>query len=102
MTEQSVVLQFATNHLSTFLFTNLLLPSMLQVKEARKRGINTASETCIISPVRFSDINQDLGKGVLKNEQPRQGLPEDLLRNDGGYESLMDKVRLQIHCSVFA
>jgi NAD(P)-dependent dehydrogenase (short-subunit alcohol dehydrogenase family) len=53
----------------------------------RKIVINTASEAHIVSPVRFSDINQDLGNEVPKDEQPRRGLPEGKLKNDGSYES---------------
>ncbi|KAF8851136.1 NAD(P)-binding protein [Acephala macrosclerotiorum] len=87
LTKEGVELQFATNYLGPFLFTNLLLPSMLQAKTGRKRVINTASEAHVISPVRFSDINQDRGKNVPRDEQPRRGLPEGILRNDGGYES---------------
>lgn len=89
LTEQGVELQFATNHLGPFLFTNLLLLSMLRdVKNnGRKRVINTASEAHVISPVRFSDINQDLGKDAPKDEQPRRNLPEGMLKNDGSYES---------------
>ncbi|CZR60003.1 related to short-chain dehydrogenase [Phialocephala subalpina] len=87
LTAEGVELQFATNHLGPFLFTNLLLPSMLQAKNGRKRVVNTASEAHVISPVRFSDINQHRGKNVSKDEQPRRGLPEGILRNDGSYES---------------
>ncbi|KUJ11768.1 NAD(P)-binding protein [Mollisia scopiformis] len=87
LTETGVELQFATNHIGPFLFTNLLLPSMLQAKGRKRRVVNTASEAHVISPVRFSDINQEPGKVVPKDEQPRRGLPEGMLKNDGTYES---------------
>lgn len=92
LTEQGVELQFATNHLGPFLFTNLLLPSMLEDAKrtgGKKRVINTASEGHIISPVRFSDVNQELGNEIPRDEQPRRGLPEGMLKTDGSYEPII-------------
>lgn len=89
ITEQGVELQFSTNHLGPFLFTNLLLPSMLQdaaKNNKKKRIINTASEAHIVSPVRFSDINQEHGNEIPKDELPRQSLPKGMLKNDGTYD----------------
>jgi NAD(P)-dependent dehydrogenase (short-subunit alcohol dehydrogenase family) len=84
-TERGVEMQFATNHIGPFLLTNLLLPFILKGGDA-KRVVNTSSEAHRISPVRFSDINQDPGKVVEQEDMPRRGLPEGVLRGKGGYE----------------
>lgn len=84
-TEKGVEMQFAINHLGSFLLTNLLLPVILRGGDA-KRVVNTSSEAHRISPVRFSDINQDLGKIVEQEDMPRRGLPKGILRGRGGYE----------------
>jgi NAD(P)-dependent dehydrogenase (short-subunit alcohol dehydrogenase family) len=85
-TEKGVEMQFATNHLGPFLLTNLLLPVILRGGDA-KRIVNTSSEAHRISPVRFSDINQEPGKVVEQEDMPRRGLPKGVLRGkEGGYE----------------
>jgi hypothetical protein len=48
--------------------------------------VNTSSEAHRISPVRFSDIGQDPEKKVAKDEEPRRGMTEGVLRGNGGYE----------------
>lgn len=55
LTKEGVEMQFATNHLGPFLFTNLLLPFMNVGKGGRV--VNTSSEAHRISPVRFSDVS---------------------------------------------
>jgi NAD(P)-dependent dehydrogenase (short-subunit alcohol dehydrogenase family) len=84
-TEKGVEMQFATNHLGPFLLTNLLLPVILRGGDA-KRIVNTSSEAHRISPVRFSDINQEPGKVIEQEDMPRRGLPKGMLRGKGGYE----------------
>jgi len=84
-TEKGVEMQFATNHLGPLLLTNLLLPVILRGGDA-KRIVNTSSEAHRISPVRFSDINQEPGKVVEQEDMPRRGLPKGMLRGRGGYE----------------
>ncbi|RDL35158.1 uncharacterized protein BP5553_07089 [Venustampulla echinocandica] len=84
-----VEMQFATNHLGPFLFTNLLLPLILRgdlVPSGMKRIVNTSSEAHRISPIRFSDINLEAGKQVPDEEMPRKNLPEGVLRGGGAYE----------------
>ena len=88
---EGVELQFATNHLGPFLFTNLLLPLFFTTRPehhspSRKRIVNTSSEAHRISPVRFSDINQVPGAAVEEEDKPRRGLPKGILREDGRYE----------------
>lgn len=99
-------MQFATNHLGPFLFTNLILPlistssssneqdeDIQVICEFQKRIINTSSEAHRISPIRFSDYNLSLSSSAQdllqlpEDERPRQNLPPGILRNDGGYES---------------
>lgn len=78
-----VELQFATNHLGPFLFTNLLLPHLA----VGARVVMTSSEAHRISPVRFGDLGQlKGGEEVLEGERPRRGLPVGVLRGRGGYE----------------
>lgn len=90
LSPEGIELQFATNHIGPFLLTNLLLPLLVSSKNTtgQKRIVVTSSEAHRISPIRFSDINLTLPISQLpKDEQPRRGLPEGILKNDGGYES---------------
>jgi NAD(P)-dependent dehydrogenase (short-subunit alcohol dehydrogenase family) len=89
LSKQNIELQFATNYLGPWLLTNLLLPSMLTSNTSptpQRRIVNTSSEAHRISPIRFSDINQTPGQKVVKDEEPRRGLPEKILRGGGQYE----------------
>ncbi|TVY34838.1 Short-chain dehydrogenase-like protein [Lachnellula subtilissima] len=81
---EGIELQFATNHLGPFLFTNLLLPLLA----SGGRVVNTSSEAHRISPVRFSDLGQDPEKKEMlpPDEEPRRGMGEGILRGMGGYE----------------
>lgn len=84
LTEDGTELQFGTNHVGPFLLTNLLLPLLARSKDGRV--VITSSESHRISPIRFSDFNMEPGKQVPGDEEPRRGLPEGILRGDGGYE----------------
>ncbi|PVH85520.1 NAD(P)-binding protein [Cadophora sp. DSE1049] len=100
LTAEGYELQFATNHLGGFLLTSLLLPLMLKPDftptsisspsqthpSPQKRIINTTSEAHRISPIRFSDLHQTPGAQVPREEKPRRGMPEGVLRGGGGYE----------------
>jgi NAD(P)-dependent dehydrogenase (short-subunit alcohol dehydrogenase family) len=88
LSKEGIELQFATNHLGPFLLTNLLLPLFFQPEHSpvRKRIVNTSSDAHRISPVRFSDINQEPGVKVEEEDKPRRGLPKGMLREDGRYE----------------
>ncbi len=93
LTEEGIELQFGTNHVGPFLFTNLLLPFLISssspassTSKVQKRIIMTSSEAHRISPVRFSDYNLEPGKKVEKEDEPRRGLPKGVLRGGGVYE----------------
>ena len=85
LTPEGIELQFGTNHVGPFLLTNLLLPLLLRNRKGA-RIVNTSSEAHRISPVRFGDYNQEPGAKVETEDEPRRGLPEGILRGDGGYE----------------
>ena len=57
LTAEGIELQFGTNHLGPFLFTNLLMPLLLGKGMGKEEGrvVMTSSEAHRISPVRFSD-----------------------------------------------
>jgi NAD(P)-dependent dehydrogenase (short-subunit alcohol dehydrogenase family) len=84
LTPEGIELQFGTNHVGPFLLTNLLMPLLLRSKGARI--VMTSSEALRISPVRFSDYNLEPGRKVEREDEPRRGLPEGILKGDGGYE----------------
>jgi NAD(P)-dependent dehydrogenase (short-subunit alcohol dehydrogenase family) len=93
--EEGIELQFGTNHVGPFLFTNLLLPLLLSPSSSssassagkgQKRIVMTSSEAHRISPVRFSDYNLEPGQKVKKEDEPRRGLPKGVLRGGGAYE----------------
>lgn len=56
-----IEMQFATNHVGHFLFTNLILPKILAAAETSPPGstriINLSSRAVMYGPVRFSDWN---------------------------------------------
>lgn len=85
LTAEGIELQFGTNHVGPFLLTNLLLPLLLRNPNGA-RIVDTSSEAHRISPVRFSDYNQTPGAKVEKEDEPRRGLPEGILRGGGRYE----------------
>jgi NAD(P)-dependent dehydrogenase (short-subunit alcohol dehydrogenase family) len=73
-TAEGIELQFGTNHIGHFLFTNLLLEKMgLEVGSSQGVGptriINVTSAGHRLSPFRFHDYNID-GKPVPDEEQP--------------------------------
>ncbi|OAP65299.1 hypothetical protein AYL99_01271 [Fonsecaea erecta] len=76
LSPEGIELQFATNHIGHFLFTNLLMPKILAAAQSsptagRTRIVNVSSRGVAYSPVRFSDINFDKEMGSLpEDEQP--------------------------------
>ncbi|KAL2005368.1 hypothetical protein VTN00DRAFT_2579 [Thermoascus crustaceus] len=80
-TEENIELQFGTNHIGHFLFTNLLLD---KIKNAAKNSTSVPGSTRIInvtsaghrlSPIRFHDYNVTGEVEIPPEEQPPAGLP---------------------------
>lgn len=87
-TEEGIEIQFGTNHIGHFLFTNLLMP---QLKNAAKvsgpglaRIVNATSAGHRLSPIRFHDYNFE-GKEVPIDERPPEGLPPMFSPSAEGY-----------------
>jgi NAD(P)-dependent dehydrogenase (short-subunit alcohol dehydrogenase family) len=73
LSEEGVEMQFATNYLGHFLFTNLLMGKMVSSAAHGPRGqtriVNITSAGHVLAPVRFSDYNYE-GRPVPPEEQP--------------------------------
>jgi len=59
-TEEGIELQFGSNHIGHFLFTNLIVPKIMASRSPRI--INVSSDGHRLSPVRFNDWNFQDGK----------------------------------------
>jgi NAD(P)-dependent dehydrogenase (short-subunit alcohol dehydrogenase family) len=61
VSEDGIEMQFATNHIGHFLFTNLILSKMIASASGSAKGttriVNVSSRGVRFSPVRFSDLN---------------------------------------------
>ncbi len=67
LTDEGFELTFVTNHLSGFLLTKMLLPSLLKKAEsAEARVVFTSSLGHKNSPLDFDDLNMDKDYGTLK------------------------------------
>ena len=76
LNEDGIEMQFATNHIGHFLFTNLILPKLVKAAETKSKGatrvINVSSSSPLSAGVRFSDINFDKVNNTLPaDEQPQ-------------------------------
>ncbi|KAJ5151077.1 Short-chain dehydrogenase [Penicillium canariense] len=87
-TEEGIEIQFGTNHIGHFLFTNLLMD---QLKNAAKssgigstRIVNVTSAGHRLSPLRFHDYNFE-GKDVPLDERPPESLPPMFSPSASGY-----------------
>ena len=71
LSEDGVEMQFATNYLGHFLFTNLLMGKMVSSAAHGPRGetciVNITSAGHVLAPVRFSDYNYE-GRSVPPEE----------------------------------
>jgi NAD(P)-dependent dehydrogenase (short-subunit alcohol dehydrogenase family) len=71
LSEEGIELQFATNHVGHFLFTNLIMPKIIESAKSADPGaariINISSLATVCSPLRVSDVNW---------EKPTSQLPE--------------------------
>lgn len=75
LSEDGIEIQFATNHVGHFLFTNLIMPKLIAAAKASSTGsgriINLSSNGHRYSPVRFSDINWEKTRDEIPaNEWP--------------------------------
>ncbi len=72
LSEDGIELQFATNHIGPFLFTNLILTKLQTAAKTSSPGsvriINLSSRGHALSPVRFSDWNFE-DKDIPKEEK---------------------------------
>jgi NAD(P)-dependent dehydrogenase (short-subunit alcohol dehydrogenase family) len=61
LSEDGLEMQFATNHIGHFLFTNLILSKLIASSSGSAKGatriVNVSSKGVRFSPVRFSDLN---------------------------------------------
>ncbi|KAJ3524371.1 hypothetical protein NM208_g12081 [Fusarium decemcellulare] len=86
-----VDLQFFTNHLGPFLFTELLLPGLLkagsQAGKGEPRIVNLSSHGHRLSPIRFSDyaFERELYDGVPEEERPPTTVAPGFLQIRNGY-----------------
>ena len=73
--EDGIEITFATNHIGHFLFTNLIMPKLIEAAKKSPRGatrvINVSSGAAEINGIRWSDINFDKKSTELpEDEQP--------------------------------
>ncbi|KAK0384883.1 hypothetical protein NLU13_7361 [Sarocladium strictum] len=81
-------LQFYTNHVGPFLFTELLLPTLLNsVSPGASRIVNVSSHGHRLSPIRFSDyaFEKDLYEGVPEAERPPRNVNPGFLQLKDGF-----------------
>ncbi|KAJ5903590.1 short-chain dehydrogenase [Penicillium tannophilum] len=87
-TEEGIEIQFGTNHIGHFLFTNLLMAQLKNAAKASEPGstriINVTSAGHRLSPIRFHDYNFE-GKDVPLDERPPDGLPPMFSPTASGY-----------------
>lgn len=90
-TPEGLEMTFGTNHIGTFLFTNLLLPLLLNAAKAGAgtRIITLSSAGHRLSPIRFSDYNFE-GKEVPPEEDHFKPLPGSFARcTEDGYNGMV-------------
>ena len=85
-TKDGIELQFGTNHIGPWLFTNLLLDQLQQAADGSISGsvrvVNVSSGGHRASPVRFSDYNFE-GHELPDSEKPPPNLPPMFAPKDG-------------------
>lgn len=78
LSPEGIEMQFATNHVGHYLFTNLILPKIVVAARKSSSGstriINLSSRAVMYGPVRFSDWNFTKKEAdLLKSEHMDQG-----------------------------
>ncbi|KAK3388750.1 hypothetical protein B0T20DRAFT_484318 [Sordaria brevicollis] len=92
-TPEGLEMTFGTNHIGVFLFTNLLLPSLLtaasQSSPGATRIVTLSSAGHRLSPIRFSDYNFE-GKQVPPEEDHVKPLPGSFAKcTEDGYNGMV-------------
>lgn len=92
-TLEGIELQFGTNHIGPFLFTNLLLPLLLKAAETSTPGstriVNLSSAGHRLSPIRFSDYNLE-GNPIPPEEDHFKPLNKAFARTtEDGYNGIV-------------
>ena len=82
LTEDGIELQFGTNHIGHFLFTNLIMPKILAAAASNPKGatrvVNVSSFSPTWSTMRWSDLNQyKINKTLPSDEQPPYNVHRD-------------------------
>lgn len=92
LTPEGLELQFGTNHIGPFLFTNLVLPLLLKAAEKATPGatrvVSVTSAGHRLSPIRFSDYNLE-GKPVPPEEDHVKPLLGAFARETNGYNGIV-------------
>lgn len=87
-TEEGIEIQFGTNHIGHFLFTNLLMDQLKHAAKSSESGstrvVNVTSAGHRLSPLRFHDYNFE-GKELPQDERPPDGLPPMFSPTAAGY-----------------
>jgi NAD(P)-dependent dehydrogenase (short-subunit alcohol dehydrogenase family) len=106
-TKEGIELQFGTNHIGPFLFTNLLMDKIRNAAKESTPGatriVNVSSAGHNISPIRFSDYNFQ-GKELPLEERPPPGLPGVIFKPGpvyGGFLSYGQSKTANILMSVY-
>lgn len=89
VTEDGFESQFATNHLSHFLLTNLIMPKILL--SASKRIVNVSSWGHVRSPIRFHDLDFSKGENYDVWEAYGQAKTANILFSVGLNQKLGEK-----------
>ncbi|KAF2177903.1 putative short-chain dehydrogenase [Zopfia rhizophila CBS 207.26] len=76
-TKEGIELQFGSNHIGHFLFTNLIMPKVLA--STSPRVVNVSSDGHRLSPVRFDDYNFQNGKAYKQWEGYGQSKTANIL-----------------------
>lgn len=90
MTEDGFELQFATNHLSHFLLTNLLMPKILAAGP-NARIINASSQAHLVSDIRYDDLGFNAGKDYSAWQAYGQAKTANILFSVGLNQKLNSK-----------
>ncbi|KAI1412953.1 putative short-chain dehydrogenase [Hypoxylon sp. FL1857] len=78
--EDGLEMQFATNHIGHFLFTNLIMPKIIKAAEKNPKGATRIINVTSLSPIsghdiRWSDITfEKRNKDLPENEQPNYAM----------------------------